>query len=109
MGRKRQNQIKVYLDDDEIELLKKQTEKSRLSQSEYIRRTILNKKIIVVDGIKDFLIELKKIGVNINQIAREKNMGSNKNYSNEFQNLNEGLKNIWEEIVKVLKQTQGRG
>jgi len=36
-------------------------------------------------------------------------MGSNKNYSNEFQNLNEGLKNIWEEIVKVLKQTQGRG
>jgi hypothetical protein len=59
LPRERQNQIKFYLDDKELQELKKNIYKSNLSQSDYLRKVVLNKKIIVIDELKDMYLELK--------------------------------------------------
>ncbi len=75
MPRERQNQIKFYLDDKELQELKKNIYKSNLSQSDYLRKVVLNKKIIVIDELKDMYLELKRIGNNLNQITKIVNSG----------------------------------
>lgn len=93
-NRKRSKQLKIYLSDEEYQTFIEQVEKSKLSQTEFFVRCITKKKIIVVDGLKETLTELKKIGVNINQISKNLNSGI-------FQNADKELKALKEEFVKV--------
>lgn len=69
-NRNRANQIKFYLSDTEKEKLEKKIKKSKLNKSEYLRRSSLEKDIIVIDGIKNLTLELNKIGNNINQLTK---------------------------------------
>ena len=46
-----------------------------MSISAYVRTASLRHKIAVVDGLKDFTIQLKGIGRNLNQLATLANMG----------------------------------
>ncbi len=49
--------------------------KAKMYQSDFIRHAIFNKEIVVIDGLKDVLKELKRIGNNLNQITTRSNMG----------------------------------
>lgn len=93
-NRKRSKQLKIYLSDEEYQLFIDKVEKSKLSQTEFLIRCINKKRIIVVDGLKETLLELKKIGVNINQISKNLNGGI-------FQNADKELKIVKEEFAKV--------
>ena len=93
-NRKRNKQLKIYLSDEEYQTFIKQVEKSKLSQTDFFIRCITKKKIIVVDGLKETLTELKRIGVNLNQISKNLNGGI-------FQNADNELKAIKEEFAKV--------
>lgn len=93
-NRKRNNQIVIRLSDEEYKKYMEQVEKSELTQNEFFVRCITKKKIIVVDGLKETLTELKKIGVNINQISKNLNSGI-------FQNADNELKAVKEEFAKV--------
>ncbi|EGT4142438.1 plasmid mobilization relaxosome protein MobC, partial [Clostridium perfringens] len=68
-NRKREKQIKFYVNEKEYEQIKKKVEKSKLKQQEYLIKSALNKKIIVIDGLKEILLELSREGNNLNQIA----------------------------------------
>lgn len=93
-NRKRNKQLKIYLSDEEYQAFIEQVEKSKLSQTDFFIRCITKKKIIVVDGLKETLTELKRIGVNLNQISKNLNGGI-------FQNADNELKAIKEEFAKV--------
>lgn len=93
-NRKRSKQLKIYLSDEEHQTFIEQVEKLKLSQTDFFIKCITKKKIIVVDGLKETLTELKKIGVNINQISKNLNSGI-------FQNADKELKAVKEEFVKV--------
>lgn len=93
-NRKRNNQIVIRLSDEEYKKYIEQVEKSELTQNAFFVRCITKKKIIVVDGLKETLTELKKIGVNINQISKNLNSGI-------FQNADNELKAVKEEFAKV--------
>lgn len=93
-NRKRNKQLKIYLSDEEYQAFIEQVEKSKLSQTDFFIRCITKKKIIVVDGLKETLTELKRIGVNLNQISKNLNGGI-------FQNADKELKAIKEEFAKV--------
>lgn len=43
--------------------------------TDYMMKSALNKKIVVIVGYKEIFNEIRKIGININQIARKCNMG----------------------------------
>lgn len=60
--------------DDKIKL-KNLAEKAKLTQSDFIRKAIFNKEIIVIDGLHEVTKELKRIGNNLNQLTTRANMG----------------------------------
>lgn len=71
--RKREKQIKFYVDEKELERIEKKIERSKLKKSDYLRAAALEKEIIVIEDFKEFFIELKKQGTNLNQIAKALN------------------------------------
>ncbi len=101
--RERSKQINIRLNEKEIELLQKKIEKSKLGQSEYIRKSILEKNIIVIDEIKGLMVELKRVGNNLNQVTRMMNNGEVKD-SKELALIKSNLEIVWNEVINALKK-----
>lgn len=93
-NRKRNNQIIIRLSDEEYQKYMEQVKRSNLTQNDFFVKCITKKKIIVVDGLKETLVELKRIGVNINQISKNLNSGI-------FQGADIELRAVKEEFSKV--------
>jgi hypothetical protein len=94
----------LWLDEKESIKLKDKVSKTNYNQSEYIRSCILNKKITTVPGIRDLVIEIKRIGNNLNQITRLANEGSLKILGNDLADIKEDLKKVWEQLAATLKK-----
>lgn len=102
-NRKRKNQVVVRLSDEEYQKYMEQVEKSKLKQNEFFIRCVTKKKIIVVDGLKETLSELKKIGVNINQISKNLNSGIFQGADKELKEVKEEFKKMNDTIIELLK------
>ena len=100
-NRKRDKQIKFYVNEKEYEQIKKKVEKSKLKQQEYLIKSALNKKIIVIDGLKEILLELSREGNNLNQIAKKINEGEQR----DIKEMKNKLNNLWDLIEKILKES----
>ncbi|MDU1308729.1 MAG: plasmid mobilization relaxosome protein MobC [Clostridium perfringens] len=100
-NRKRDKQIKFYVNEKEYEQIKKKVEKSKLKQQEYLIKSALNKKIIVIDGLKEIFLELSREGNNLNQIAKKINEGEQK----DIKEMKNKLNNLWDLIEKILKES----
>ena len=100
-NRKREKQIKFYVNEKEYDQIKKKVEKSKLKQQEYIIKSALNKKIIVIDGLKEILLELSREGNNLNQIAKKINEGEQR----DIKEMKNKLNNLWDLIEKILKES----
>ena len=100
-NRKRDKQIKFYVNQKEYDQIKKKVEKSKLKQQEYLIKSALNKKIIVIDGLKEILLELSREGNNLNQIAKKINEGEQK----DIKEMKNKLNNLWDLIEKILKES----
>jgi type I site-specific restriction endonuclease len=87
MGRLRDKQVKFFLSEEELERLEKKIEKSKLSKSDYLRKSSLEKEIIEIENFKEFFVELKKQGTNLNQLAKAVHQG----YADNTGNLDETL------------------
>lgn len=102
-NRKRSKQVKFWASEEELEKIKKKAEKSKLTQSEYLLRSALDKNIIVVEGLKDILIELSREGNNLNQITKALNQGDRvEGYK--ILEAKEKLMDLWDNIEKILKE-----
>jgi len=75
MPRVRNNRIDIMLSDEEYAKLKSDVEKAQISQSDYIRRLILNKRLREKpdDRFYNVMFQLTHIGNNLNQIAHKAN------------------------------------
>ena len=92
-GRKRNHQVIIRLNDIEHSFFKSNLEKTGLTQREYILDLILQKPIFGIhelDGVEE---QIRRIGVNINQISRKVNVDSNV--------LKKDLEIIQEEQLKI--------
>lgn len=103
-NRYRTNLKKVFLSDSELNRLKYCIDQSGCqSFSEYARRTLLDPgmNFITIDTTcyQDLIFELKRIGNNINQIARSVNQ-SQLISSGELQDLKKGIANLIREVEK---------
>ena len=102
--RYRINLKKVFLSDIELNQLNRNIDQSSCqSFSEYSRRTLLDPgmNFITIDtnGYQDLVFELKRIGNNINQIARSVNQ-SQLISSEELQELKKGIAELIKEVEK---------
>ena len=100
-NRKREKQIKFYVNEKEYDQIKNKVEKSKLKQQEYLIKSALNKKIIVIDGLKEILLELSREGNNLNQISKKINEGEQR----DIKEMKNKLNNLWDLIEKILKES----
>ena len=75
---KKSTDFHVRISDDELELIDEKARQLRMTRSKYVIQSALHQKIITLDNtaIKQLTSELRKIGINVNQIAILCNMGS---------------------------------
>ena len=104
MGRTRKNPVMLWLSDQELTLLKNKISKTNLDRSKYLRKCSLDKKITVVPGIRDLIIELKRIGTNLNQLTRSVNEGTLTVLGDNLKDIKEDLKTVWARLALVLKR-----
>ena len=91
MKRTRSHQVSFRLSDKEYALLQRKLAPSGKSLIEFFIETISKGKVIVINDFNPLLLELKRQGVNLNQLARR---------SNQFSPLTE------REIITTLQQCQ---
>ena len=59
----------------DLETIREKAKFARLSQSDYVTRCCLGKKIVIVDGAKELMTQLRAIGNNLNQLTILANLG----------------------------------
>ena len=104
MVRKRKHSLGIWLDEKELTQLKNRISKTNFKQSEYIRRCLLNKNITVVPGLRDLVIEIKRIGNNLNQITRSVNNGTLTVLGDNLKDIKKDLKAVWDKLALALKK-----
>ena len=74
-NKSRPKQLSFRVSEEEYQQLQEKISKSGKNQQEYILSCVLEKQIVNTDGIKELIPELKRIGNNLNQIAKRCNEG----------------------------------
>lgn len=103
--RKRQFQAKVRLTEQELIDLQKAAADADMSQQEYMRRAVLSAPIQNTEGIKEILPEMKRIGNNLNQIAKALNERGYYKYDLITQNQKE-LSELWQQLRQYLQKPE---
>ena len=106
MIEKKQNKNKHFnfrVNEKEYNKIKSKIEKSNLNTSEYLLRTAMKKEIIVIDGLEEIIIQLRKIGNNINQLTKLCNQGRLTNIN--LEDVKKEMKSIWQ-LLNLLIQKQ---
>ena len=96
-NRKRKIQLKIWVDEEEKELIQEKMKQLGTSQiGAYLRKMAIDGYVINFDttDIKTFSKELQKIGRNINQIAKRVN-STNSIYCEDMEEIRERQKEIW--------------
>ena len=101
MNRQRDKQINFRLSSDELEIFNKNVEKSKLKKSEYLRRCILEKEIIVIDDLKELVMEMKILSSTISSMLSSTD---NKSEVKELMAMKQELNAVWKEVVKSLRR-----
>lgn len=102
-NRSRGKQINFRLSEAELKQFQKNVQKSKLKQSEYLRKCILEKNIIVISDVKDLISELKRVGNNLNQLTKAVNSGENNNIES-LDDIKAEFENVWNELIQALKK-----
>lgn len=97
---KKDKVITIRVTKQEKERLIKKSQKAEMTLSEYLIEQGLDKDIIILDGINEFVYELRIIGNNINQLTRLANSGMiNVVYLDRFK---QDLKRIWIALNSII-------
>lgn len=97
-------QINIRVTPSEKESLCNKAKLARMTVSQYLLSLADEKKIYVVDCVPELLVEITRIGVNINQIARVGNSQKfvNKEQLDIIQNHLEDIQRMMYQIVREL-------
>ena len=92
------------IDPSENKMLKQKAKESNSSEADFLRNCILNKNTdyVLRKEVLDILYELRKIGVNINQIAHIAN-STNQIMENKYETNYKELMTIIEELREKLR------
>lgn len=104
MARKRNYPVTAWLDEKELILLKDKVSKTYFCRSDYIRKCSLGKNITVVPGIRDLIIEFKRIGSDLDKITRSVNRGTSTVVGDNLESIKEDLKKVWGKLAGVMKK-----
>ena len=96
---KKDNVIVIRVTKQEKERLIKKSQEAEMSLSEYLIEQGLERDIIIIEDVKNFVHELRKIGNNINQLTYLANSEAIRTvYLDGFK---EDMKEIWTELNDI--------
>lgn len=104
MNKNRQKQVMFRLSEKEAAELQRKVKQSGMSQQEYILKAVLDKPITNTDGIKEVLPELRRQGVNLNQLTKKLNETGYIDYKQELPQLEKELKEVWQLLKQYLRE-----
>ena len=101
---KKSTDFHVRISDDELELIDEKARQLRMTRSKYVIQSALHQKIITLDNtaIKQLTSELRKIGINVNQIVILCNMG--KLQCVHIEDTKNEITKVWEELKKLRQE-----
>lgn len=99
----RTRKMTFRLTDEEYGKIKKKVEEAGISQQQFLLKTALDKEIIHIKEYQELIFQLKKIGTNINQIARRANETGYIS-DTDISAVKGGLEQVW----LLLKQSRTR-
>ena len=73
--RKRNHVVPIRFSDHELSVIDANAKRANMSRTEFLVSAGMNKPIIILDGMKPMLAELRRIGNNVNQLTRKVNSG----------------------------------
>jgi uncharacterized protein (DUF1778 family) len=98
--RKRDKTLTIRLTESEKMMIEKKASKAKLNLTEYIISVSSKSKISVTEDTKPLLLELKRIGNNINQIAMKINSGAISSYN--FAEVIYMQRKIYEQMLELV-------
>ena len=97
--RKRAETLTIRLTKAEKEMIQKKAKKAQLSITDFLVATSLRTEIHVAEDVKPLLIQMKRIGNNINQITMKINAGAFS--SANFCEVIQGQRLIFEQLLRI--------
>ena len=101
--RTRPKQIKFWATEEELKVIDEKVKLSNLTKQEYLLRSSLDKNILVIDGLKELLLELSKEGNNLNSLSRNVAKGE-EGVLEDIKIMQDKLMELWKLIEKTLKE-----
>lgn len=104
-NRNRSHQLAVRLSDSELALFNKKQAASGLSKTDFLVKLLKGSKVTAyrfTDDIKGLCNELRKIGVNLNQIAYLVNIGRHTEAEGEILRMRTAYFNIFDKVRAFL-------
>lgn len=98
-NRIRKHNIGIRVSDRELTLIQSKLTKSGLTLREFFMQCVQNKEIVVKEGGREVVSELKRLGNNLNQLTYLANAGR-------ISDCTSGLNGIYEELREVRRQWQ---
>ena len=95
--RERKNKIEFYVNDEEKSFILEKMKVAKIKNlSAYLRKAAIDGKIEIHDysGLKEINYNLRKIGVNINQIAKRINE-TNSVYQSDMEDIKRKVNEVW--------------
>lgn len=100
--RKRDTTLTIRVTQKEKERIQKNAAKANRNVTDYLVALSLETPIHVAEDVKPLLIELKRIGNNINQITAKINSGVFHSY--DFQDVIDGQKKIYDALLEIARK-----
>lgn len=102
MNTKRPHKVTFRLSDVELNQLRVLVDKSGYNTQQFITKALFSRKLIEKDSMSALLVELRKQGVNLNQIARSCNAGNQYSEVNRINSAITNLENLWQYLRRSM-------
>ena len=93
--------LHIRLSFEDMQTIRRKAHDAKMNISQYVLSAALDKPIVIIDGVREFNKELRRIGVNLNQIAVLCNMGKIKCAN--IKDAEEAMLKIYKEINRLRK------
>ena len=95
--------VNFRITEKELQKIKQKAKKSNMNLTKYLTMCALNKDIVVIENLKEFQVELRRIGNNLNQLTRLCNEGIITCL--ELENIKKQVNEIWQ-LLNLLTRNQ---
>ena len=97
--RTRNKSIPIRVTEKELQAIDEAAKKAKKNRTEYLISAALGKEITVIEDLREMIVQLKRIGNNLNQIALKIN--SKRFFFGKFDSVIEGQRKIYDAILSL--------